>query len=353
MRIINRDRRYIQQDVKVKWKISSSKSFIRLYIKTRDGSSFYFFRREERDMELKPNDVFSRIGFSCAISLLVVNGIQLFCIAILKSLESELLQSEWMTWGLIIISFYCIGFPLYYLMVKSLPDATLKPKKKLRCVELIQYGCISYTLAYVLNLMTVGLNLLIQSMKTTSILDSSEPLIGQPHPLGLLLCGVILSPIIEELLFRKILIDKTRIYGDQIAILTSAITFGLYHANLSQLFYAIALGAVFAYVTIKTNCIWYSIILHMFINVMSALIMPTILGNGTELIRILIAIAIVLIIIIIGILSFIQQLKKFKLDEGSYYIHPKRMISTVFINFGMIGYVFISFVLIFLSILMT
>ena len=304
-------------------------------------------------MELKPSDVFSRIGFSLAISLLVVNGIQLFLIAILKGLDSAWLQSEWLTWGLIIISFYCIGFPLYCLMVKSLPDAPLKPVKKLKCMELIQYGCIAYTVAYIFNLMTVGLNILIESMKTTSIFDSSKPLTVEGHPLGLLVCGVILSPIIEEILFRKILIDKTRIYGDKIAILISAITFGLYHANLSQLFYAIALGAVFAYITLKANCIRYAIILHMFINVMSALIMPTILGNGTEVTRILIAIVIVLIIIIIGIISFIQQLKQFKFDEGCYYIHPRRMISTVFVNFGMISYFFTSLVLIFLAILTT
>jgi len=81
--------------------------------------------------------------------------------------------------------------------------------------------------------------------------------------------------------------------------------------------------------------------------------MPTILGNGTELTRILIAIVIVVIIIIIGIISFIQQLKQFKFDEGCYYIHPRRMISTVFVNFGMIGYFFTSLVLIFLAILTT
>ena len=304
-------------------------------------------------MELKPSDAFSRIGFSLANSLLVVNGIQLFLIAILKTLDLAWIQSEWLTWGLIIISFYCIGFPLCCFMMKSLPNASSKPVKKLKFMELIQYGCIAYTIAYIFNLMTVGLNTVIQSMKTTSIFDSSEPLIVEGHPFGLLVCGVILSPIIEEVLFRKILIDKTRIYGDKIAILISAIAFGLYHANLLQLFYSIALGSIFAYVTLRTNCIRYAIILHVFINVMSALIMPTILGNGTERTRILIAIIIVLIIMIIGIISFVGHLKQFKLDEGSYYIHPRRMTSTVFVNFGMIGYFFISFVLIFLTILTT
>ena len=35
-------------------------------------------------LELQPKEVFSRIGFSLAISFLVVNGIQLAIIAILK-----------------------------------------------------------------------------------------------------------------------------------------------------------------------------------------------------------------------------------------------------------------------------
>ena len=68
-----------------------------------------------------------------------------------------------------------------------------------------------------------------------------------------LICGVILSPIIEEILFRKILIDKIKLYGDKVAILVSAVTFGVYHGNLSQVFYATALGAIFAYVTLKTK----------------------------------------------------------------------------------------------------
>ena len=39
-------------------------------------------------LELQPKEVFSRIGFSLAISFLVVNGIQLAIIAILKTMDS-------------------------------------------------------------------------------------------------------------------------------------------------------------------------------------------------------------------------------------------------------------------------
>ena len=53
----------------------------------------------------------------------------------------------------------------------------------------------------------------------------------------LFVCAVIVSPIFEELLFRKILLEKLLPYGKVIAIAISSLFFGLYHANLEQLLY--------------------------------------------------------------------------------------------------------------------
>ena len=102
-------------------------------------------------LELQPKEVFSRIGFSLAISFLVVNGIQLAIIAILKTMDSPCLQSQWLTWILIVISFYLIGFPLFCWMVKDLPSVSMDGVQKLKLFDLIEYGCIAYTLAYVFN----------------------------------------------------------------------------------------------------------------------------------------------------------------------------------------------------------
>ena len=241
-------------------------------------------------LELQPKEVFSRIGFSLAISFLVVNGIQLAIIAILKTMDSPWLQSQWLTWILIVIGFYLIGFPLFCWMVKDLPSISMDGVQKLKLFDLIEYGCIAYTLAYVFNLFTLLLMAAIESLKGNFITNVGENLVVGTSSIGLFICGVILSPIIEEILFRKILIDKIKLYGDKVAILVSAVTFGVYHGNLSQVFYATALGAIFAYVTLKTNRVQYAIILHIFINGMSAVIMPAILGDGTEVIRIALAI---------------------------------------------------------------
>ncbi|MBR2972207.1 MAG: CPBP family intramembrane metalloprotease [Clostridia bacterium] len=77
---------------------------------------------------------------------------------------------------------------------------------------------------------------------------------------------VILGPIVEELMFRKIIIDRLSVYGDRVAIIFSAVSFGLMHGNLYQFFYAAMLGALLGYVYAKTRKVKYTVYMHMIIN---------------------------------------------------------------------------------------
>jgi membrane protease YdiL (CAAX protease family) len=88
----------------------------------------------------------------------------------------------------------------------------------------------------------------------------------------IILVAVIIGPIVEELIFRKILMDKLGAYGDRVAILVSAIAFGVFHGNLSQMFYATAIGATLAYVYSKTGKLRYPIIIHMVINFLGSVV---------------------------------------------------------------------------------
>ena len=69
----------------------------------------------------------------------------------------------------------------------------------------------------------------------------------------LFVCAVIVSPIFEELLFRKILLEKLLPYGKVIAIAISSLFFGLYHANLEQLLYTMFLGVLCANIVLITG----------------------------------------------------------------------------------------------------
>ncbi len=88
----------------------------------------------------------------------------------------------------------------------------------------------------------------------------------------LFVCVVIISPVFEELLFRKILLEELLPYGKVIAIAISSLFFGLFHANLEQLLYTIFLGALCANIVIITGEIKYAIYLHMSFNLFGAII---------------------------------------------------------------------------------
>lgn len=86
------------------------------------------------------------------------------------------------------------------------------------------------------------------------------------------------SPLMEEFIFRRIVIDRLSPYGEKAALFMSALLFGLFHGSLNQLCYAFLLGLVFGYVYIKTKKLRYTIILHMGINSLSTVLLPMLLA---------------------------------------------------------------------------
>jgi membrane protease YdiL (CAAX protease family) len=92
-----------------------------------------------------------------------------------------------------------------------------------------------------------------------TLLDNSSVLVSA------LIVGII-GPIFEELMFRKLFIDRLTPYGEAVAILFPSLVFGLFHGNLYQFFYAFLIGMIFSYIYVKTGKIIYSTILHIFIN---------------------------------------------------------------------------------------
>ena len=90
---------------------------------------------------------------------------------------------------------------------------------------------------------------------------------------------VLLAPVVEEFVFRKLIIDRVRPYGEGTAVLVSALTFGLFHGNLNQFFYAFGLGAMFAFIYVKTGRLRYPVFLHMFINLLGGVLAPFLLKS--------------------------------------------------------------------------
>ena len=294
-------------------------------------------------MELKTRvddkKVFAKIGLATFICMIVVNVIQVIYYSVINLINPSLLQQPWINYVAIAISFYLIGFPIFYVMVKKLPDGEKKESKSLSVGKIILLFFMSYAILYVVNFLTTLLMMLIGSIKGSEIINPIANVVGASNWIWSLIFAGILSPIVEEMLFRGIMLNKIRMYGDKVAIVTTAVLFGLFHANFSQFFYAVGLGVIFAYVTLKTGTIKYSIILHIAINIVGSVIMPAIVGDGSNIVLIGAAGFILIAITIIGIVLLITNRKNIHLSEGEIKLEKGRVTKTIYLNVGMILYV--------------
>lgn len=85
-----------------------------------------------------------------------------------------------------------------------------------------------------------------------------------------ILAHVIIAPIFEELIFRFIILERLRRYGDIFAVISSALLFALLHSSFQSYLPSFIAGVVFSLVAIYTGSPLMSILLHFLNNALSA-----------------------------------------------------------------------------------
>ena len=160
---------------------------------------------------------------------------------------------------------------------------------------------------------------------------------------------VLLAPVFEEILFRKLICDRVVQYGQRTAILISGLMFGLFHMNFNQFFYAALLGGFFAFIYTKTGRLIYTIGLHMAVNFLGSVVGGLLLQNVTltELSGILIYAVYAMCIYgiaIAGIVLLFVFRSRMKTAEGEIVIEKGKWFRTAILNPGMILYCAVMFV---------
>ncbi len=187
--------------------------------------------------------------------------------------DAAFLKGDFTTYLQIILPTYCIGFPLLFLLLKKLPKTEIEKKKmgfgKILLAILIGagicgIGTIIGLLAETIVMAPFGINILENNGVADLMLNSG--------PFWRILTVGILAPIVEEFIFRKLLIDRVIKHGEFVAVMMSGIIFGLFHGNFRQFFFATGLGMFFALIYARTGKVWYTILLHMVINLSSSVI---------------------------------------------------------------------------------
>lgn len=216
---------------------------------------------------------FSRLGFGIFAILGLAAVAQTLLIGVVIALFPQWLEHSWSTWIITFAPLYLVAVPVGLLLLRKVPARRLE-RHSLKPGSLAVFAIICIFMMYAGNIVGTVVTTLLGLLPGIA---AENPILGYTSDNAILpkvLFAVILAPVIEEYIFRKQLIDRMHIYGEKLAVVASALIFGLFHGNLSQLFYAFTLGLVFGYVYLKTGKLRYSIGLHMLINLMGSVIGP-------------------------------------------------------------------------------
>ena len=249
---------------------------------------------------------FSKIGFNYLIFGICTIVFQIIIINILSKTNPSLVRDINLITSISSLCNYILPFPILYWLMKKLESNKLE-KHDSNTKTFITYIGITLTLMWIGNLIGLLITNLLSGAIQNDIANPVHNLINSTDIwLNLLLISII-APICEEIIFRKLIIDRTIKYGANVSIVLSAVIFALFHGNLNQFFYALLIGGFFSYIYIKTGKIVYPIILHIIVNTMgsvASLIFAQAVSNLQTAVNPL-ELAFILIYIIIVFSSFI------------------------------------------------
>lgn len=164
---------------------------------------------------------------------------------------------------------YLIGFPLMLLVFRTVPNhppAQAREPLRLKPLSMLLLYAVCFAIVGVLGLFSNFLNNAIGELLGNGYSAETVTDLSGQNMVALFVCGVIIAPAMEEIIFRGIAYRKLGGYGQAAYILVTSLIFGLFHLNLGQFFYATVLGLLFAKITWDTGTVRYSIILHIMVN---------------------------------------------------------------------------------------
>ncbi len=141
---------------------------------------------------------------------------------------------------------------------------------------------------------------------------------------------VILAPIIEEFIYRGIILGVLTKYGNTAAILLSAAAFALMHGNIPQAASAFGTGIVYAIIAVNCGSVFPTIIIHMTNNLIANFMDVSDVLNLAfgDLIFSIVEIAVA----ILGFFVIFTHIKFLKVRESGKLLDKRTVNKTVFTN---------------------
>lgn len=128
------------------------------------------------------------------------------------------------------------------------------------------FTCVFFSGQLLFQLLMVLEELLLNQLGL-SILESAALASSGSDSVSMFLYMSLFAPVVEELIFRGLILRGLEPFGKRFAIVVSALLFGLFHANLVQSPYAFAVGLILAIVASEYSIGW-AMVLHMLNNLL-------------------------------------------------------------------------------------
>ena len=217
--------------------------------------------------------VFSRLGWAMLAYLAATFLLQTGVLTAALLAAPQLAASPLFQWLLAAPLSYGVGLLVFFLVIRAVPAPPAVPAQPLSPGMFLRVYVICLGATYLVNFLTLSLLQLVGLLRGAPVENPVAQTAAYPAILNVLL-GCVLAPAVEELMFRKLLLDRLRPYGGRFAVAASALCFGLFHGNLNQFFYACAIGLVLGWVALTTGRIWQAMALHALINAVSTVLLP-------------------------------------------------------------------------------
>ncbi len=240
----------------------------------------------------KARKIFSGICF-CFFAFLIIESVaaSAFVALLDRFLDAETIARYSVVISTVLV--HLILFPIVALMIHFFPKSKIVRKNR-------SFGYLAAGFAVCIFAMTAGalcgnyVNSFLSALFGTDPGNIVESGISGASIPELIIFVAVIPGIVEELVFRKMLIDRTAKFSGLGSVIFSGLLFGLIHGNFEQFFYAFFVGIVFGVIYLESGNIWYTIVLHTLMNI-SGSVIPMSIGDSEiglgiyVLIRLLIA----------------------------------------------------------------
>lgn len=257
--------------------------------------------------------VFNRLGMAFIIFMASQIVLPSLVYKLFLVIAPDLAESGFFAMPLVYVCMYLIGLPLMLRTLRGIPDNTVtyaqREPKKLSLLTMLALYPLTFAIMSIFSiLMNLVEQLIIGKSGTVTLTDIVNANENAWIPF---VFGVIVAPIMEELVFRRMTYKKVSGYGVGTYLVWTSIVFGLFHGNFGQAVYTSLIGVLFAVIMYQTGSVRYSIILHILLNLTAGVGMGSIIlrsGNQTAtIIYSCYTMALTVIGIIIGIVMLARK----------------------------------------------